>query len=272
MKNLFYLLIAILIVSCNKGADELPNEIVSQTKLTTVNAVSGINGGVTTESKSFSLASAGLDELFLSQSPLVEYQYNIAIDTEEIFTYELDAITGDTINTTSVINEISRDTLSITSGPIWLPFDTSNEVSLQVGLKKEFINPDLDITIEVNVVDNIPVSSGLLFTSLKYDDVTLATDSDVIITDAIYVIATDIPKYNVNGRVINETDGIVIPRFAVRQFFVSDVDLTREFELTITTSDGSVVVAPFSIKFVDTQIYNDRQCWLNGEPQCKDLF
>jgi len=274
------LCIIFLMISCDKGHDLIPSKEFTTNIATVVSELKfeGQNSGVTVEGvdKSKNLTSkAGPDSLILSQSPLIEFKYNIVNDVQ----YNIDYTTnvgGDTlvIDTVSV-TVINRDTISIETGPIWLPFDNRNVSELLVGLNTPAIVDTLEVEIEITVIDDVPSTSGLLFVVFGdgINEETIPATSPVTINSNRYEVIDSVPRFNPQGRIVRYTGGIKIPSFVTRQFQITnDPVLQRRFLLTMTSSSGSVITNEFAINFCDQETYINRQCWLSGDPTCQNLF
>jgi len=274
------LCIIFLMISCDKGHDLIPSKEFT-TNITTVMTelrFEGQNSGITIEGvdKSTNLTNkAGADSLILSQSPLIEFKYNIVNDVQYSINYTTN-VEGDTIAIDTVsATVINRDTISIETGPIWLPFDNRNVSELLVGLNTPAIVDTLEVEIEITVIDDVPSTSGLLFTAFGdgINDETIAATSPVTINSSRYAVIDSVPRFNPQRRIVRYTGGIRIPSFVTRQFQVtSDTLLQRRFLLTMISSSGSTITNEFTINFCDQQTYINRQCWLSGDPTCQNLF
>lgn len=273
------LVVVVALCSCNKdNVFVQEEEFVSNVKqVITEIRFEGKNSGVTIEgiNKSSDLTRKGTpDSLIMSQSPLIEFKYNIVNDVEYSINFTTNVLGDTTAIDTVSATVINRDTISVQTGPIWLPFDNRNAVDLLIGLNTPAIVDTLEVEIKVEVIDNVPSSSGLLFTVFGdgVNDETLPADG-VTINSTRYNVVDSVPRFNAVGKIVRYTGGIQIPNFVARQFNIEGITfLQRRFLLTMTSSSGSVISNEFAINFCDQETYINRQCWLSGNPACQELF
>jgi hypothetical protein len=274
------LLVIVAITSCNKDNDLLQSKEFTSTITTIISELkfSGQNSGITVEGKNINTNftnKRGPDSLILSQSPLIEFKYNIVNDVEYDITFTTNEVGDTTAIDTTAARVINTDTLSIQTGPIWLQFDNRNVSELLVGLNTPAIVDTLEVKIEIKVIDNVPGTSGLLFVAFGdgINDETIAATSPVTINSTRYAVIDSVPRFNAVGRIVRYTGGIKIPSFVTRQFQITnDSVIQRKFLLTMTSSSGSVITNEFAINFCNQETYINRQCWLSGDPSCQNLF
>ncbi|QBA63669.1 hypothetical protein [Muriicola soli] len=300
MKRIYLLLLVIIFLySCEKDSSSTTNiqRIEGSAISFKKNAIVGGKGGATSYNKASSLQNKNVDStFFISQFPLVEYRYIQEITFDSIPIYEINQDTQDTLNITYEVNEVSRDTVGFEKGKLWLPLDDRNFSKVYIGISEEQLAV-AEFYIGVQMIDSIPVEgNGLLFKALyEYGDVESNGEQISITGDShpfdsrYYRITNEIPVFNEFGEIVEYKYGIELGSFLLRNFQIGETqELTRSFRLIIasqpdvlpTPEDPSgteptnnfKIYSDFDIKFIVKEIWNDRQCWLSGTPECQDLF
>ncbi|MCR9226582.1 MAG: hypothetical protein NXH90_04060 [Flavobacteriaceae bacterium] len=275
--------------SCSKESIQHNKDEVDQssTKTSTVSTrlpslkFEGGNIGKTTFSKNLS-ENGKNNNLFLSQFPLIEQKYEIEIQYDSIIEYEIDSISLDTISINTYIAEISRDTIGYSTGPKYMPFDDKNFENIYIG--NIDTNDSTKIYFQWDEMEYFdPSVYGLLFRCAEQDTLSegevisgcWAGSSDIKDIDRLIYEQDSIPIYDDFGNVSEMVNGISI-NVNIRHFQVLEVEeITRNFRITIhqvTPTDSIAVSNDYTLKFVPKEIYEDRLCWLAGNPECIDKF
>lgn len=290
MKNLlkiYVLVLTSILLSCSKENDSIPKDNktsrIESFKITS-SVTTGKNGGKTFygSGSATGKSNTNVDGMFLSNYPLVEYRYLQEIKYDSVVTTVTDD-DGNVLSEQVSMDVVSRDTIGVEKGIMYKKYEDGNDlISLYVGLDKEFLE-DTELRIKFTVKDGLqPVRDtvGFLFISMldesqgySNNTVSLPHYDTVPIPKQQTKIVDNIPTFDENGRITGYSSGLELQRVKIKQLQIyNNWDVTRDFEITIISSNGSMVKGDFSLRFVTDEEYEKRQCWLNGTYDCKDYF
>ncbi len=282
-KKVFGTLLFVLIVACSSESEkeDLGNHTIIKKKIQQFSelASSGYGGGVSSYSSGITSKSRSSDStLFISQFPLAEYRriHNIAYDS--IIEYEIDTLSNDTISVNTSVIEVSKEfTGEVVVGDLWVPYEGYFTSQLYVGIPQSVLDTIQKIKMAANVTDSLaqePAQGGISI-SLHNPDIDQSYylfDNLLEIDSALYVKSDRIPVFDRIGELKGYSTGLILPRF--RLYHQSDdvsVPITRTF--TIEFKFGETTLSSvFSIKFVSEEEWFNRNCWLNQELECMDLY
>lgn len=294
----FYILIGLSIISCSTKEESFQdfNNISKKRLATKVSSIKSLGkvGGITDFLKDSASSNKGEnDSLFISQYPLIENHYTINISYDSIVEYVIDSITNDTISTTFIeLHETSRDTVDVEQVPRWMYFDDyggngQNITSFYVGVPENIV---LDkIELQAFVTDTLPTEGySLLYMGVKHPEFATGPGTNELFFESLYsdthwleiseddleIIRTEVPIYDEKGQVLLYKPGIAIRVVFFKQFQAPLVGetLDRSFKVRVRLNDQYTIESDFNIHFVTPEVYDDRQCWLGGDPNCQDLF
>ena len=189
----------------------------------------------------------------------------------------LDTISLEVISESIERPIISRDTIEVLTGPLWQSFDSKNPTKVLVGLDPAYLE-GTTLQVRLNVTDDLDTNSvGLLLSFYVLADGNIGgvfTQGDLVnIPLEATSIVTDIPIFNALGQITGYSPGIEISNLLTKHFQIGDnFNLTRTFNLTIISSNGSEVSGDFSFTFVPQDELDRRVCWLESYFECKDYF
>lgn len=275
---LAFLLLSVTIISCSKE-DSGPQTTKSKsvTKFSK-SASSGFEGGVTTFAKSGNSSTGKNEGLFISQYPLAEFRNIQEVVYDSITEFEIGAVTNDTISTSTKIIEVSREfTGEVVKGSLWVPLESTYNSELYVGIPENMADSISTLQISVQITDSLDSELGYKGILLSLHD--LIPDKSYFLYDGFFEIKPSlyeeidqVPVYDDSGKVSGYTSGIVLPNFRIHhQSDDVSQSITRTFTLQIKSGD-LIVTSDFSIHFVSMDLWSDRNCWLNQDSGCEDLF
>ncbi|MEO1012147.1 MAG: hypothetical protein AAFX53_12625 [Bacteroidota bacterium] len=291
MKAIFKILTLLIIAtffSCSNSNVEddvltTENNITTESYRVSSQQTTGQNGGKTFYNGSTTSGKTGenIDGMFLSNIPLIEYRYLQEIKYDSIVSREIDD-EGNVIGEEFSMEIVSRDTLGFESGILYNRFENdSSLINLYVGLDEEYLE-DTRLRMIFETTDNLKPdidSVGFLFISMRgpnldnNDDVLFYENDTISIPKSYTKIVENIPTFDEKGKITKLSKGLEFQRVRIKQLQIYDTwDVTRDFRITLISNNGSVVKGEFSIRFVSDEVYEKRQCWLNGTYECKDFF
>lgn len=285
-------------ISCSDQDESLQSDdnIAIKRKVLTISSFKSIGklGGKTDfiENSSTSNKDSN-DSLFISQYPLIENHYTINVSYDSIMEYAIDSITNDTISSTFIgLEETSRDTIDVEQVPRWMYFanyggNGQNITSFYVGVPESMV---LDkIELQAYVTDSLPTEGySLLYMGVKHPDFAPGPGTNELFFESLYsdtnwleisendleILRTEVPVYDEQGQVSSYKPGISIRVVFFKQFQAPLVgeSLDRGFKVKVRLNDMHTIESDFNIHFVTPEVYDERQCWLAGDPECQDLF